>query len=155
MYSSFFAKSFMTSFKIVFSVEISEFSDQLRCETICNKVEMYRNVFYRYLKQSPDLLLVKSKKTSSNDTSCWKYETKMKNYLPHTHSHTHSKFEKYHISYPLHPKSYPLQIWKISHFIPTPTHFIPTPLFHFIPTPYPLHIPTPIPTPSGVGMGVG
>ena len=67
MYSSFFAKSFMTSFKIVFSVEISEFSDQLRCETICNKVEMYRNVFYRYLKQFPDLLLLKSKKTTSND----------------------------------------------------------------------------------------
>ena len=46
-----------------------------------------------------------------------------------THSHTHSKFEKYHISYPLHPILYPLHFFIL----------------------YPLHIPTP----SGVGMWVG
>ena len=54
----------------------------------------------------------------------------MKNYLPHTHSHTHSKFEKYHISYPLQLISYPLHF-----FILYPLHTHST-----YPLPYPLQV---------------
>ena len=47
-----------------------------------------------------------------------------------THSHTHSKFEKYHISYPLHPILYPLHF-----FILYPLHTHST-----YPLPYPLQV---------------